>query len=189
MISLIVGLGNPGAKYESTRHNAGFDFIEALISRYPASLQSAKRFFGEVADLQINGRRCWLLKPNTFMNLSGQAVQALAGYYQLLPEHILVAHDELDLPVGAVRLKKGGGHGGHNGLRDINQRLGSGDFLRLRIGIGHPGNKQDVVGYVLSNPSSAERLALDAAIDEAVAVIPQILAGELQKAMHELHSS
>lgn len=188
MISLIVGLGNPGGKYASTRHNAGFDFMDKLLSRYSARLQPGAGFSAAVGNLQVGEQRCWLLRPETFMNRSGQAVQAVASYYRIAVDNILVAHDELDLPPGAVRLKQGGGHGGHNGLRDIIRALGSGDFLRLRIGIGHPGDRDEVVNYVLTRPSPTDRVAIEQSLDEALAVIPQVIAGNLQQAMLELHS-
>jgi PTH1 family peptidyl-tRNA hydrolase len=187
-IELIVGLGNPGAKYEPTRHNVGFWFVDRLVQANGAKLRQEAKFHGEVGKLNIGGEPVWLLKPSTFMNNSGQAVAALAQFYKIPPQHILVVHDELDIAPGALRVKEGGGHGGHNGLRDIAARLGSKDFVRLRIGIGHPGTSRDVTNYVLGKPSPDDRDCLDQAIDEALRNLPQIVAGELQKAMNHLHS-
>ena len=154
-IQLIVGLGNPGAQYEDTRHNAGFWFVEQLARAYGGSLQPEKKFFGYAARITIGGQDVRLLTPSTFMNRSGQAVNAIATFYKIPPQAILVAHDELDHPPGIGRLKQGGGHGGHNGLRDIISSLGNNkDFCRLRIGIGHPGNSKAVVNYVLKKTLS-----------------------------------
>jgi PTH1 family peptidyl-tRNA hydrolase len=188
-ITLIVGLGNPGPKYEATRHNAGFWFIDQLARDYHAHLRGESRFQGEVAKLVLAGHDSWLLKPTTFMNHSGRSVTALANYYRLAPENILVAHDELDLPVGAVRLKKGGGHGGHNGLRDIIAALGGNGFWRLRLGIGHPGERSQVIDYVLDRPSRSDRDALDEAINSAAGQIKGICGGEQQAVMNRLHTT
>ncbi|SCZ57918.1 peptidyl-tRNA hydrolase [Thiohalomonas denitrificans] len=187
-IQLIVGLGNPGTRYEPSRHNAGFWFIDELARRHGGALRSENKFHGEVGRLQIAGNDVWLLKPMTYMNRSGQAVAALAHFYKIPVEAVLVAHDELDLPPGGVKLKQGGGHAGHNGLRDICAQLGR-DFLRMRIGIGHPGHASEVTGYVLGKPSPEERGLMERAIDECVEATPEIAAGELQKAMHRLHTS
>lgn len=187
-IQLIVGLGNPGPQYEATRHNAGFWFVEALARKYLAELRSEGKFKGWVGKTVIDGDTLWLLMPDTFMNRSGQAVQALAGFYKIPAEQILVVHDELDLPAGAARLKQGGGHGGHNGLRDLIEKLGSREFHRLRVGIGHPGDKSQVHNYVLNRPSTDERIAMERSIDDAMSVLPLIMRGEWQKAMNELHS-
>lgn len=187
-IELIVGLGNPGAKYESTRHNVGFWFVDRLAQSKGARLRHETKFHGELGKLNIDGEPFWLLKPSTFMNNSGQAVAALANFYKIAPQQILVVHDELDIPPGALRLKEGGGHGGHNGLRDIVARLGSREFVRLRIGIGHPGSSRDVTNYVLGKPSPDDRGFVDQAIDEALANLPLVITGELQKAMNHLHS-
>ncbi|MFO7603922.1 MAG: aminoacyl-tRNA hydrolase [Gammaproteobacteria bacterium] len=187
-IALIVGLGNPGREYEATRHNAGFWFVEALAQQRQVSFKSEKKFHGQLARFSHAGQDVWLLKPETFMNLSGQAVQAVCQFYKIPLENILVAHDELDLEPGIVRLKKGGGHGGHNGLRDIMSRMGK-DFYRLRIGIGHPGQKEMVTGHVLSKVSADDERAIKTAIDDALRVVPEVLAGDLQKAMNQLHSS
>lgn len=185
-VELIVGLGNPGPEYEKTRHNAGFWFVDTLAGD---GFRRESRFQAELARVQIGDHAVWLLKPMTFMNRSGLSVAALARFYKIPPSSILVVHDELDLPPGAARLKQGGGHGGHNGLRDIVSQLGSRDFLRLRLGIGHPGNSREVVNYVLGRPVAAEREAILAARDTAVSVMPQVLAGELQQAMNTLHGS
>jgi len=186
-VQLVVGLGNPGPRYAQTRHNVGFWFAERLASHYGAQFQRTARFHGELTQIQSDGR-LWLLKPDTYMNRSGQSLAALARYYRYAPEQILVAHDELDLPPGTVRLKRGGGHGGHNGLRDIMAQYGARDFLRLRIGIGHPGSSDQVTDYVLSRASRDDEALIDEAIDEAVKVVPRILEGELERAMHVLHS-
>jgi len=187
-IRLIVGLGNPGSDYQETRHNAGFWFADAVARRWGSEFRGEAKFQAHVAVTRIAGADCWLLKPATFMNRSGQAVAGLARYFRLHPYQILVAHDELDLPPGAVRLKQGGGHAGHNGLRDIVAVLGDKGFYRLRIGIGHPGDSHRVVGYVLSRPSREDRQAIDSALDAAVAALPEILAGEMQRAMNRLHA-
>ncbi|MGD8711613.1 MAG: aminoacyl-tRNA hydrolase [Thiohalophilus sp.] len=187
-VELIVGLGNPGAEYEDTRHNAGFWFVDTLARQQNVFFKSEKKFHGEVAKFSHAGQDVWLLKPETFMNLSGQAVQALARFYKINVENILVVHDDLDLPPGAARLKQGGGHGGHNGLRDIISKMGGNGFQRLRLGIGHPGDKSRVTGHVLKKSSSEDRIAIENAIDAALKVLPTILDGELQKAMNQLHT-
>ena len=188
-IGLIAGLGNPGADYAATRHNAGFWFVDALAAAHGASLRAEAKFHGELGRAAVGGRDVWLLKPTTFMNHSGQAVAAVARYYKLAPEQILVAHDDLDLPVGTARLKRGGGHGGHNGLRDIINHLGSRDFLRLRLGIHHPGDSKAVVDYVLGRPSAADREAIEDAIARALDVMPLVVSGDLERAMNRLHSA
>lgn len=187
-VQLIVGLGNPGTKYEQTRHNVGFVFVDELARSRGASLKLENKFHGEAAKISLQGQDVWLLKPDTFMNLSGKAVAALARFYKIPAEAILVVHDELDIPPGQVRLKQGGGHGGHNGLRDIVSQMGSRDFLRLRIGIGHPGENRDVSNYVLTRASSDEQRLIDNAIDEALRTLPQIIEGDLEPAMNRLHS-
>ncbi|WP_263322127.1 aminoacyl-tRNA hydrolase [Endozoicomonas sp. Mp262] len=188
-IQLIVGLGNPGAKYEDTRHNAGFWFVEQLARAHGENLQPEKKFFGLSARITIGGQDVRLLNPTTFMNNSGQAVGAISTFFKIPPQSILVAHDELDLPAGIGRLKQGGGHGGHNGLRDIIASLGNcKDFQRLRIGIGHPGNSKEVINYVLQKPSVADRQRMDAVIGEAVRITPEALNGSWQKAVQELHT-
>ena len=186
-IRLIVGLGNPGDKYSDTRHNAGFWLIDALAARYTTPLRQENKFFGRMAKLSLQGNDCWLLEPTTFMNRSGQATRALARFYRLAPEQILVVHDELDLPTGTVRLKKGGGHGGHNGLRDIISMLGSRDFYRLRLGIGHPGHRDQVTNYVLSKPSASDRQNIEQAIDTSVENLEDLLQGEYARFMNSVH--
>jgi PTH1 family peptidyl-tRNA hydrolase len=190
-IRLIVGLGNVGGEYERTRHNAGFWLAERLAARHGASFRSEKKFFGQLAKAQIGAREVWLLKPGTYMNLSGQAVVAVALFYRILPDQILVVHDELDLLPGDVRLKQGGGVAGHNGLKDIRARLSSADFWRLRVGIGHPrelGLRQEVADYVLHPPRREEEQAIDAALDRAEAVIELVVAGDFARAMTRLHT-
>jgi PTH1 family peptidyl-tRNA hydrolase len=187
-IDLIAGLGNPGPKHEATRHNVGFWFVDAIARAHGGQWRLENKFQGECCKLAVHGRDVWLIKPQTFMNLSGHAVGALAGFYKIPPARILAVHDELDIPVGEVRLKKGGGAGGHNGLRDLIAQLGSPEFLRLRIGIGHPGNSRDVTNYVLKPPGGDERRLIDAGIDTALDVLPQIIAGEQDKAMQVLHT-
>ncbi|MCC6207201.1 MAG: aminoacyl-tRNA hydrolase [Gammaproteobacteria bacterium] len=187
-IEVIAGLGNPGAEYRDTRHNAGFWLLDDLARRAGAEFRSERRFQGETARAEIDGLPCHLLKPTTFMNRSGQAVAALARYYRIPVERILVVHDEIDLPPGAARFKRGGGHGGHNGLRDIIEVFGGAtDFLRLRLGVGHPGSAAAVVNYVLHPPSAADRTLIDTAIGEAIEVLPLALAGQSERAMNRLH--
>lgn len=188
-VQLIVGLGNPGNEYEQTRHNAGFWFVDAIARQYNTSFKSEKKFHGDIARISVNGQEVWLLKPDTFMNRSGQAIQALANFYKIKLENILVAHDELDLDPGVARLKKDGGHGGHNGLRDTIEKMGGKNFLRLRIGIGHPGDKNRVSGYVLKKASSDDHIDIERAIDQALKVLPQVIDGDLAKAMNELHTN
>lgn len=188
-VQLIVGLGNPGEQYQRTRHNAGFLFVDELAHQHGGSFQSEAKFFGQSCRIRIGGQELWLLKPMTFMNRSGEAIAALARFYKIPPESILVAHDELDLPPGEIRLKIGGGHGGHNGLRDtISQLGGNREFMRLRIGIGHPGHSSQVTGYVLGKAPANEQEATEDAITQALAVMPLAVSGELQKAMNQLHS-
>ena len=187
-IGLIAGLGNPGGQYERSRHNAGFWFIDALASRIHATLRPEARFHGALARVVGGERTCWLLKPGTFMNRSGVAVAAVAQYYRIAADRILVVHDDLDLPPGVARLKRGGGHGGHNGLRDVIARLGDGGFARLRIGIGHPGMRDDVIGFVLSAPGREDAEQITAAVDAALQVVDLLLSGDLERAMHRLHS-
>lgn len=188
-IQLIVGLGNPGSKYEPTRHNAGFWFVEAMVRHFGTGFKPENKFHGEACKIRLDGEEVWLLKPMTFMNKSGQAIAALANFYKIAPEAILVAHDELDLPPGEARLKKGGGHGGHNGLRDTIAQLGNNkDFQRLRIGIGHPGHSSQVTGYVLGKAPADEQRLMEQAIDRALDVMQLAVSGEMQKAMNQLHS-
>ena len=187
-LKVIVGLGNPGSKYTETRHNAGFWFIEEVARKYSASFRSEKKFHGEVAKVSIEGKDIWLLKPATFMNGSGLAVKSLLSFYQITVDQLLVAHDEIDLLPGTIKLKTGGGHGGHNGLRDIINQMASKDFHRLRIGVGHPGTKEQVVDFVLHNASRNERDLIDADIDAAVQIMPDLASGALEQAMQKLHS-
>ncbi len=188
-IKLIAGLGNPGGEYRGTRHNAGADFVAALAQHSGCSLQAEPRFYGLTGRLTLSGHDLRLLIPTTFMNRSGMAVAAMAGFFKIASENILIAHDELDIPPGCARFKQGGGHGGHNGLRDIIPALGNNqDFHRLRIGIGHPGHASRVTGYVLSAPSQADRERIDACIAEAIAALPLLLDGDSIKAMTQLHS-
>ena len=189
-IKLIVGLGNPGATYDQTRHNAGQDWLVQLAKEEGISLTTEKRFFGDYGQGFVAGHKVHLLVPNTFMNLSGQAVQALCSFYKIDTENILVAHDELDLPPGTARLKLGGGHGGHNGLRDIiSKRSGDKNFHRLRIGIGHPGNAKLVTNYVLKKAPLEERISLQNSMDKAIKAMPEAIPGQWQKAMNDLHTS
>lgn len=188
-VGLIVGLGNPGAEYEDTRHNAGVWFLEALARSCGASLQLERKFHGLTARACLGGREVRLLFPATFMNRSGQAVAAVTNFYRIPPRSILVAHDELDLPVGTARLKQGGGHGGHNGLRDIISHLGNNrEFLRLRIGIGHPGDSNRVVNYVLNKPSRQDGDKIHAVIDESVCLMAEVLNGSWARAVQTLHT-
>jgi len=188
-VKLIVGLGNPGEKYAKTRHNAGFLFLDKLCEQLGATLKADKTCFGRSAKISIADCDVRLLAPDTFMNLSGQAVLAATKYYKIHMSEILVAHDELDLDAGVARLKLGGGHGGNNGLRDIAQRCGSKDFARLRIGIGHPGVGRDVSGYVLKPANKADQTSIDNAIAESLRVIDLIAQGEYPRAMNELHTN
>ena len=188
-IKLIVGLGNPGEKYADTRHNAGEWLIERLARRFNVSLNPESKFFGKTARTLVNGKEVRLLVPTTFMNLSGKAVGALANFYRIKPEEILVIHDELDLPAGTAKLKQGGGHGGHNGLKDIVAQLGNNNnFYRLRIGIGHPGHRDLVAGYVLNKPSPADRNALEKVLDEATDCVEIIFKDGMVKATNRLNS-
>ena len=184
---LLIGLGNPGTRYEATRHNAGAWLLGRVAARYASGFRSLARCFGSIADADIGGTRVRLFRPDTYMNHSGRAVAAVAGYYRVPVERILVAHDEIDLPPGTVRLKRGGGHGGHNGLRDIVPALSGSGFSRIRLGVGHPGSKDRVVGYVLDRPTAAERSGIEDAIERVVAEIERIAAGDLEGAMNTLH--
>ncbi|WP_373019531.1 aminoacyl-tRNA hydrolase [Thiomicrorhabdus sp.] len=186
-VQLIVGLGNPGDKYDQTRHNAGFWFVEEVARQYGVVFRPETKFLGEAVRVQSAGLDFWLLKPATFMNRSGQSIQALANFYKIPVESILVVHDELDLEPGVAKLKKGGGHGGHNGLRDTIAALGK-EFLRLRLGIGHPGHRDQVVDYVLKAPSKIDRQKIDDEIYQATRVLPELIRGDIQKAMHQLHT-
>ena len=188
-IKLIVGLGNPGEKYTKTRHNAGFLFLDHLTSHTGGALKADKNCFGRSAKVSIAGQEVRLLAPDTFMNLSGNAVVAACRYYKIDITQVLVAHDELDLDAGVARLKLGGGHGGNNGLRDIAQKSGTKDFARLRIGIGHPGVGRDVSAYVLKPANKADQQSIDNAIAESLRVIDLVVQGEFPRAMNELHTT
>lgn len=187
-LALVVGLGNPGDRYAQTRHNAGFWFVDELAQRHGGSFRADKKFHGELARISVAGRDCLLLKPMLFMNRSGLSVASVANFYRLVPAAVMIAHDEIDLPPGTLRIKQGGGHGGHNGLRDIIPALGSPDFWRLRIGVGHPGHRDQVVNYVLARAGATEQRLLDEAINDAVDAFPLLLAGEIGKAQQTLHS-
>ena len=185
---LIVGLGNPGSDYAETRHNAGFWFCERLAHELGASFARESRYHGHVARARVGGQDIWLLMPQTFMNRSGQAVQALSHFYRIEPAAMLVVHDELDIPPGQMRLKFGGGLGGHNGLKDITAQLGTQDYWRLRIGIGHPGDRDEVVDYVLKPPRREEREEIDAALERALLVWPTLARGEFNAATQKINS-
>ncbi|MGQ7275496.1 aminoacyl-tRNA hydrolase [Marinobacter sp. V034] len=187
-IVMVVGLGNPGAEYENTRHNAGALFVEALARDAGQSLRPEKKYHGLYAKVQLDGHDLHLLNPMTFMNRSGQSVKALADFFKISPDQILVAHDELDLPPGTAKLKKGGGHGGHNGLRDIIAHLGTNDFHRLRIGIGHPGDSRQVTGYVLGRLTKSETGLFNDICMDIMRVLPDAIDGHLARAMNALHS-
>ncbi len=186
---LIVGLGNLGREYDATRHNAGFWWVDEFARMHQFAFKAESKFHGLAARGSLHGREIFLLKPQTFMNGSGRAVVALALFYKIVPQHILVVHDELDLPPGGAKLKLGGGHGGHNGLKDIIAHLGTRDFWRLRIGIGHPGERADVSGYVLNPPRREESELIEQAIQRAQDVSHLIIEGKLEAAMLKLHSS
>lgn len=188
-VTLIVGLGNPGPRYSRTRHNAGFWFTDEIARRFGGSFSSQRKFHGDISRVRIGGTECYLLKPMTYMNHSGLAVGELVRYYRLASRSILIAHDEIDLPPGTVRLKQGGGHGGHNGLRDTVSALGTRDFNRLRIGVGHPGHRDDVIGYVLSPPSREEQETIEAGIASACDVLQLLMEGEWGRAFQRLHSA
>ena len=189
-LKLIVGLGNPGAQYAQTRHNAGEDFVETLARSFNCTLKPQSKYFGRVGEVVIDSAKVWLLIPETFMNRSGQSVGALAGFYKIFPENILVAYDELDMSPGIAKLKFGGGHGGHNGIRDCIRCLAnSRDFYRLRIGIGHPGDASLVTNYVLGKPSTEDKLAIEQATSDALAVMPQACKGDWNDAMKTLHTN
>ncbi len=186
-IKLIVGLRNPGSAYAHTRHNAGGWFVDTLAERYNALFKADKKLHGELALINMNGVSCKALLPLVFMNHSGLPVHAVCQFYRIEPHEVLVAHDELDLPVGRVKLKTGGGHGGHNGLRDIINQLGSKEFHRLRVGIGHPGHKDLVLNYVLGKASSHDRQLMFDGIDRGIAVMPTVISGDIAVAMSQLN--
>lgn len=187
-IRLIVGLGNPGREYETTRHNAGFWWVDELARLHKLGYKSEAKFHGLTARGQLHGHEVLMLKPQAFMNVSGRAVGALAQFYKITPAEILVVHDELDLSPGVARLKMGGGHGGHNGLKDIIAHLGSKDFWRLRLGIGHPGDRAEVANYVLNDPRREERELIEVAIQRALDIAHLVIEGKTEAAMLKLHS-
>jgi PTH1 family peptidyl-tRNA hydrolase len=186
-IKLIAGLGNPGSKYDGTRHNAGFWFVDELARRYSGIFKVESRFSGECCKIDIAGSTVWLLKPTTFMNRSGLSVKQLSSFFKISPNEILIAHDELDILPGTVRLKSGGGHGGHNGLRDLHAQIGK-EYWRLRLGIGHPGDAKKVADYVLSRPSSSDEIEIRRCIDNVADEIERIVLGDMQKVMNTLHT-
>jgi len=187
-INLLIGLGNPGPRYASTRHNVGFWFVECVAAEFSVQFHQESKFHGEVCRVQQGDIDCWLLKPQTFMNRSGQAIIALSKFYKIPVDNILIVHDELDLPAGRIRFKNGGGHGGHNGLKDSIAHLNTNQFKRLRIGISHPGHRDAVVDYVLNSPSQLEKTAIDNGIQTTLSVMPLILTGQFDKATQELHT-
>jgi len=188
MIRLIAGLGNPGPEHAATRHNAGFWFVDELADRLKVRLSPERGYFGLAARANVGGRPLWLLEPMTFMNVSGKSVAALARFFKIEPNEILVAHDELDLMPGQVRLKLGGSHAGHNGLKDIHAQLGSGDYWRLRIGIGHPGVKSEVINYVLKKPSAEHRVEIEKSIEQALTGIDLVLDGDMERATMKINA-
>ena len=189
MIKLFVGLGNPGPEYEATRHNAGFWWIDGLARQLKVVLQMDRSYYGMLGRTTLNGNTVWLLQPQTFMNLSGKSVGALARFFKIAPEEILVAHDEMDIIPGEAKLKLGGSHAGHNGLRDIHAQLGSDRYWRLRIGVGHPGDKSEVVSWVLKKPSLDHRIAIEQALDRSLLALPDLLSGAMDKATMRIHTS
>ncbi len=189
MIKLFVGLGNPGPEYEATRHNAGFWWIDALARELKLTLVPERAYHGLMARTSIAGHSVWLLQPQTFMNLSGKSVAALARFFKIQPEEILVVHDELDLSPGQAKLKRGGSHAGHNGLRDIHAQLGSSDYWRLRIGIGHPGVKGEVIHWVLKKPAPDQRQLIEDSIAHSLKAYPTMLAGDMDKATLLVHTT
>jgi len=188
MIRLFVGLGNPGTEYENTRHNAGFWYIDQLARRLNVNLTMDRAYHGFVGRANLPGGPVWLLQPQTFMNLSGKSVASLARFFKIAPQEILIAHDELDMLPGQVKLKQGGGHAGHNGLRDSHAQLGSPDYWRLRLGIGHPGIKSEVAAYVLRKPPSSERDLIDQSIDKALEATDALISGDMAKATATIHA-
>jgi len=188
MIRLLVGLGNPGPEYESTRHNAGFWFIDAVAREWRTTLVPDRSYFGLVARVNRPAGPVWLLEPMTFMNLSGKSVAALVRFFKIAPDEILVAHDELDLLPGQAKMKLGGSHAGHNGLKDIQAQLGSADFWRLRLGIGHPGVKSEVVDYVLRKPAAEQYEAIDKCIEQSLSALDLLLEGDMERALIKVHA-
>ena len=189
MIKLFVGLGNPGPEYEFTRHNAGFWWIDAVAEALKIQLVMNKAYHGLIGRASIQGQAVWLLEPQTFMNSSGKSVAALARFFKIAPQEILVAHDELDMAPGEAKLKLGGSHAGHNGLRDIHAQLGTPEYWRLKLGVGHPGIKSEVIHWVLKKPSLDHRIAIDQSIARALTALPQMIAGEMEKATMLVNTS
>ena len=189
MIKLLVGLGNPGPDYEATRHNAGFWWLDAVATVLKTTLVMDRSYFGKVARTAHEGRSVWLLEPQTFMNASGKSVAALANFFKITPQEILVAHDDLDIGPGEAKLKLGGSHAGHNGLRDIHAQLGTDQYWRLRFGIGHPGNRAEVIHWVLKRPSLDQHIAVEQCIARALTALPQLLSGDMEAAMRLIHTS
>jgi PTH1 family peptidyl-tRNA hydrolase len=189
MIKLFVGLGNPGPEYEATRHNAGFWWLDALAKELGVSFKSERQFNAHAVKSSYQGETIWLLKPQTFMNLSGQSVGALARFYKIQPSEILVIHDELDVVPGEAKLRFGGSHAGHNGLRDIHEKLGSDAYWRLRLGIGHPGSKSEVLKWVLQKPMSDQSILIDQCIDRTLKAFPLLIKGEFERATQQIHTS
>ncbi|MEJ2297451.1 MAG: aminoacyl-tRNA hydrolase [Woeseiaceae bacterium] len=186
-IRIVAGLGNPDEKYERTLHNAGFWFVDALARKFGGHFRYEKKFDAETCRVKIHGEDVWLIKPQSYMNRSGSPVRGLLDYYRLGPDELLVAHDEIDLPPGTVRLKEGGGHGGHNGIRDVIRHCGP-DFLRLRLGVGHPGEKDQVTNYVLKRGAADVESAVERNIDDAIGVLPELVEGKAGAAMKKLHT-
>jgi PTH1 family peptidyl-tRNA hydrolase len=189
MIKLFVGLGNPGPEYEDTRHNAGFWWIDGLARELKVTLQPERSYYGLAARANVDGHNVWLLQPQTYMNLSGKSVGALARFFKILPEEVLVVHDELDMLPGQAKLKRGGGHAGHNGLRDIHAQLGTPDYWRLRIGIGHPGDRAEVANWVLKKPAPDQRTLIEDAIVHSLRSWRMLQAGEMEKATLQIHTT
>jgi PTH1 family peptidyl-tRNA hydrolase len=189
MIKLFVGLGNPGPEYEQTRHNAGFWWLDAFAKELGSSFKSERQFSGHTAKASAEGHTLWLLKPQTFMNLSGQSVGALARFYKIAPSEILVVHDELDIPPGEAKLRFAGSHAGHNGLRDIHEKLGSDAYWRLRVGIGHPGAKSEVLKWVLQKPTLDQSILIDQCIQRTLKAYPLLITGDTQRATQQIHTS
>ena len=189
MIKLFVGLGNPGTEYAATRHNAGFWWLDALARELKIHLLPERSYHGLVTRTTVHGQTIWLLKPQTFMNLSGKSVASLARFFKIAPEEMLVAHDELDVVPGQAKLKFGGSHAGHNGLRDLHAQLGTGDYWRLRLGIGHPGVKAEVIDWVLKKPAPEQRAAIEECVERTLKAVPAMLAGEMEKATLLVHTS
>jgi len=187
-LALVVGLGNPGQRYQHNRHNAGAMFLQRLCDKFKGELRTESKFHGHAGRIEIGGHEVRLLFPTTYMNNSGKAVAAITHFYKIPPERILIAYDELDLPIGTTRLKKGGGPGGHNGVRDVLSALGSPDFLRLRFGIAHPGDASKVLDYVLGDFSRDDAISIEKEFDKALAIMPLLVKGEVQQAMTQLHT-